>query len=100
MRTPKTHPLEVSYLVVGLVFLGIAGAWALSTTGVVDAGDVDWLIPLVLVVSGAVGLAAFAAKSLGRGRDTDPVDSYPDHDLRSDQEHTAVLPHPTEGDPR
>ena len=35
----KTHPLNVSYLVVGLVFLGISGSWALRARGAVDGGD-------------------------------------------------------------
>jgi hypothetical protein len=68
MRTPTTHPVNVSYLVVGLVFLGIAGSWALRAGGVIDTGDVQWLGPLVLVAAGVVGLIAFSAKSISRGR--------------------------------
>ena len=79
MRTPITHPLNVSYLVVGLVFLGISGSWALRTAGVIDDRDVGWLLPLVLVVAGVVGLAAFATKGIARNRtgDTD-TDEYDD----------------------
>jgi hypothetical protein len=66
----KTHPLNVSYLVVGLVFLGLAGSWALREAGVIDLGEVRWLLPLTLVVAGVVGLVAAAAK--GRRRHTDP----------------------------
>jgi hypothetical protein len=68
MNAPKAHPLNVSYLVVGLVFLGVAGSWALRTSGVVDTGDIRWLVPAVLLVAGAVGLVAFAAKGISRGR--------------------------------
>ena len=57
-----THPLNVSYLVMGLVFLGIAGSWALHEAGVVDLGEVRWLLPLTLVVAGVIGLGAAAAK--------------------------------------
>jgi len=64
----KTHPLNVSYLVLGLVFLGIAGSWALWAAEVIDTSDVQWLVPLSLVVAGVIGLAAFAAKGLGRSR--------------------------------
>jgi hypothetical protein len=64
----KTHPLNVSYLVVGLAFLGIAGSWALHESGVIDS--VDWLLPLTLVIAGGVGLVAFLAKGL-RGDRTD-----------------------------
>ncbi len=63
-----THPLNVSYLVVGLVFLGLAGAWALRTAGVVDTRELGWLLPLTLVGAGAVGLVGFAAKGLRRSR--------------------------------
>ena len=80
MNAPKTHPLNVSYLVVGLVFLGIAASWTLRASGVVDSGDIRWLVPAVLLVAGAAGLVGFAAKGLSRGREerdadgTDPID--------------------------
>ena len=70
MSTPRNHPLNVSYLVIGLVFLGLAGSWALREAGVVDLTEVKWLFPLTLVVAGLVGLAALAAKGLSR-RDAD-----------------------------
>ena len=58
----KTHPLNVSYLVVGLAFLGIAGSWALRETGVIGSAEVGWLLPLSLVVAGGIGLVAFMAR--------------------------------------
>jgi hypothetical protein len=68
-----THPLNVSYLVMGLVFLGIAGSWALREAGVVDLGEVRWLLPMTLVVAGVIGLGAAAAKGLsGRSTRTGP----------------------------
>jgi hypothetical protein len=72
----KTHPLNVSYLVVGLAFLGIAGSWALHQTGVIGAAEVEWLLPLSLVVAGAIGLLAFMARGLG-GRRTDDSTNDP-----------------------
>ncbi len=60
------HPLSISYLVAGLVFLGIAASWALRETGVVDSGDSAWLFPLTLVVVGAIGLVASLASSARR----------------------------------
>jgi hypothetical protein len=77
-----THPLNVSYLVVGLVFLGISGSWALRAAGLVDAGDVRWLLPLVLVASGVVGLLAFAGKGLSAGRHRDHDDAGDPDDPR------------------
>ena len=79
----KTHPLNVSYLVLGLVFLGIAGAWALHAADVVDSGQVRWLLPLMLVLAGVVGLVAFAAKGLGGRRDETPT--YPSYDDTTDR---------------
>jgi hypothetical protein len=78
MRTPITHPLNVSYLVVGLVFLGLSGSWALRTAGIIGNRDVGWLLPVILVSAGVVGLAAFASKGLGRTRKYDDHDDYDD----------------------
>lgn len=84
MNSTTARPLNVSYLVMGLVFLGIAGTWALHETGVVDGADVEWLVPLSLIVAGVLGLVAFATRGL-RGRRTpegaddtgqDPYDTY------------------------
>lgn len=52
------HPLSVAHLVAGLVFLGIATIWALRAADVLDAGSMEWVFPLLLVVAGTVGLAA------------------------------------------
>lgn len=71
-NTPRTHPLNVSYLVVGLVFLGLAVSWALRETGVVDLAEVRWLFPMTLVVAGLVGIVAMAAKGLSRREGGEP----------------------------
>ena len=63
-----THPLNVSYLVVGLVFLGIAAMWTLRVTGAIDTHDLGLLLPLILVIAGAVGLLGFTAKGVSRSR--------------------------------
>jgi len=64
----KTHPLNVAYLVVGLIFLGIAGSWALHAGGVIDTAQAGWVLPLVLVMAGVIGLVAFAARAASRRR--------------------------------
>jgi hypothetical protein len=68
MSSSNPRPVNVSYLVVGLIFLGISGSWALQASGTVDTAQVQWLLPLVLVGAGIVGLVAFAAKGLSRDR--------------------------------
>jgi hypothetical protein len=70
----KTHPLNVSYLVVGLIFLGLAGSWALRETGVIDLTEAQWLLPLTLVLAGLIGLGAAATKGLfGRKQETESM---------------------------
>jgi len=86
--------LQVGYLVVGLVFLGIAGAWALRAGGLVDTSQMQWLIPLVLVGAGAVGLVAFGVRGLPRRRRSEPVtdgDPYGSNDNEPDNEPTVYL---------
>lgn len=98
----KTHPLNVSYLVVGLAFLGIASSWALHQAGVIGAAEVGVLLPLSLVVAGGIGLIAFMARSFGSGRrnGTTTTDTgysgYPES--TADTEPTTYID--TEGDPR
>jgi hypothetical protein len=86
------RPVNVGYLVVGLVFLGIAGVWALRQTGVVDSHQLGWLLPLTLVAAGAIGLVAIAARSLTRNRggavplgdrDDDRLEDRDVHDLEA-----------------
>ena len=82
------HALNVTYLVLGLVFLGLAGSWALRESGVVVLEDVQWLLPLTLIAAGVAGLAAVAAKSLRRrGRGYADQDEHHDpYDLHYDTE--------------
>ena len=90
MKTSPLHPLNVGYLVIGLVFLGISGAWALHAAGVVDNADVRWLVPLVLVGAGLVGLVAFAAKGVRGGRPENRLDASADE--RYDQPYDGGIP--------
>jgi hypothetical protein len=93
----KTHSLNVSYLVVGLAFLGIAGSWALHQAGVIESTDLEWLLPLSLVAAGGIGLIAFMARSFGgRRRTTTTGNGYPGSP--GDTEPTLHID--TEGDPR
>lgn len=73
-----THPLNVSYLVVGLVFLGIAGSWVLRQAGLIDLSDIRWLLPATLVAAGLTGVVALAAKGLAYDDDAHTYD-YDDY---------------------
>ncbi len=96
MKPSPLHPLNVGYLVIGLVFLGISGAWALHAGGIVDNADVGWLVPLVLVGAGLVGLVAFAAKGVRGGRADDRLGDRADE--RYDQPYDGGIP-PHAADP-
>lgn len=96
----KTHPLNVSYLVVGLAFLGISGSWALHQAGVIGAAEVEWLLPLSLVIAGGIGLIAFMARSFRspRATPTAPAD-HPGYPVETTDTEPTQYVH-TEGDPR
>ena len=96
----KTHPLNVSYLVVGLVFLGISGSWALHASGAVDGSDTRWMVPAVLLLAGVVGLVAVAAKGLRRGRSADDVPAYDPYPATYDTGLEPAYDEPTEATTR
>lgn len=63
------HPLQVGYLVAGLLALGFALVWLLSETGVVDQPAGDGVgVSLVLIAAGLAGLLASLGRSLRRSR--------------------------------
>ncbi len=62
------HPVNVTQLVLGLMFLGIAGTWALVASDTLGTDQLGWVLPLLLVVAGAGGLIAVVAKGLTRDR--------------------------------
>lgn len=74
----RTQIVSVPHLVMGLVFLGLAASWQLREAGIIGPVQVEWLLPLILVVAGAAGLVASLAKGLPSGRsaeaDTDVDD--------------------------
>lgn len=81
----RTHPLNIAYLVVGLIFLGLSGSWALRESGVVDLGEAEWLLPVTLVIAGSIGLVAFAAKSVS-GRPSPDENDHAAQPYNSDYE--------------
>ena len=53
----RRHETDVTSLVFGLVFLGVAAIWALVQTHLLSLPDASVLGPAVLVVAGLVGIA-------------------------------------------
>ena len=85
-NAPNTHPVSVTHLVMGLVFLGAAALWGLAELDLVEVDGARWIAPLVLVVAGAVGLVVSVGR--GRRRGTDERSADPG---REDTEDTEVL---------
>jgi hypothetical protein len=61
--TYQRHPLEIGPLVFGLIFLGIVTAWGLFELDVVTGADTAWILPIVLIAAGALGVALAATRS-------------------------------------
>ncbi|HEX3005018.1 MAG TPA: hypothetical protein VHO27_12470 [Angustibacter sp.] len=70
----RRHDLDVTSLVFGLIFLGVAATWALVQTELVTLPDLSLLGPAVLIVAGVVGLAATLAKNQRSQRDEGAAD--------------------------
>jgi hypothetical protein len=61
-QTYLRHPLEIAPLVFGLIFLGIVVAFGLFQLDLVSGGDAAWILPVVLIASGALGIVLAATK--------------------------------------
>jgi hypothetical protein len=87
----RRHPLEITPLVFGLVFLGIVAGWALFETGVLTGASTAWVLPVVLIAAGALGLVLAAV----RPRQTTGPE-YPGLDDTATQVAPTTTPEPTE----
>ncbi len=96
------HPVHVGYLVTGLVLLGVSGTWALVVSGTVDSDQLGWLLPLLLVGAGVIGLVAGAAKGLSARRSR-PEPTFAEADetaplyATSDAPYDPFSPEPHDG---
>lgn len=73
------HPLNVSHLVVGLVLLGVSGLWTADRAGWIT--DTTYVLPVLLVAAGAIGLLAFALRG---------VFGEPDNQATADPTETGI----------
>lgn len=62
------RPVSIPHLVVGLVFLGVVAIWALAEAGVVEYDGQRWVLPLILVLAGSVGLLVSLVNGVRRSR--------------------------------
>jgi hypothetical protein len=62
----RGRPVSVTHLVLGLVFLGLAGMWLLAAATDVSAPDPKISGPVVLIAAGVIGLAASLANARRR----------------------------------
>lgn len=67
----RRHDVDVTSLVFGLIFLGVAGAWALVQNELISLPDLSVAGPAVLIVAGVVGLVATVAGTARSRRSLD-----------------------------
>jgi len=94
-NNPQTVPndtrVKVGHLVTGLVFLGLAGSWALHQAGVIGDAGAGWLVPLILVTAGVIGLLAMLVGSVRRNRPrVRPAESQPLEQLDDPETHETT----------
>ncbi|HEX7738520.1 MAG TPA: hypothetical protein VF426_02600 [Marmoricola sp.] len=52
------QPVKVAHLVLGSFFLGVTALWALTESGTLTWKGSSYLVPLTLLIAGAIGLTA------------------------------------------
>ena len=111
-QPPVDRSVKVPHLVFGLLFLGIAGIWALGASDVISGESLAVLGPGVLIVAGVIGLAASLANGRNRRRSaragyapesyetaeyadtgdtSEPTDTTTDHVADDGDEHTKEI---------
>ena len=69
------HPVQVTHLIFGVVFLAFAGIWALLKADITQIEDLRWLLSVPWLLAGAAGLMASAVGRRARAerrRERDP----------------------------
>jgi hypothetical protein len=72
----KTHPLNVTHLTIGLILLGLSALWGADAAGWTDFGDSAYLVPVLLIGAGLIGLVAFTLRGTRR-TENDTTEEYP-----------------------
>ena len=88
-QPPADRSVKVPHLVFGLLFLGVAGIWALGASDVISGERLTILAPAVLIAAGLIGLVASLASGRNRRRTTPTT--YTDDAVTDDVEHTEEI---------
>lgn len=92
-QPPYENRVKIPHLVFGLLFLGIAGVWALIVTEVINEDRLGIVAPAVLVTAGVIGLAASLASSRNRNRNRDiPAQGATSNDYDTDTDTDTAEP--------
>lgn len=62
------RPVKIAHLVFGSFFLGIAGLWALTESGHLSWRGSSYLVPVTLLIAGAIGLGASVLSGISARR--------------------------------
>lgn len=65
-QPPADRSVKIPHLVFGMLFLGIAGVWALIVGDVITEEGLKVIAPAVLIAAGVIGLVASLASSRNR----------------------------------
>lgn len=83
--THPERPVKIAHLVFGSFFLGIAGLWALTESGNLTWRGTSYLVPVTLLIAGAIGLGASVLSGVSaRRRARTATRPYADTDTDTD----------------
>src|SRR3954454_2831390 len=95
-QPPADRSVKVPHLVFGLLFLGVAGIWALGASDAISGEHLAVLGPAVLILAGVVALAASLANGRNRRRRDIPATYSPEsHDSTAEYAEYAEPSYPT-----
>ena len=90
-QPPADHSVKIPHLVFGLLFLGIAGIWALVAGDVITEEGLMVIAPGVLIAAGVIGLVASLASSRNRNRRSQDNHTYDHHVEPELDDHTEEI---------
>lgn len=77
MTTKTQRPFSVAHLIFAVIFLGIASLWKMAERGWITNLQATWIIPILLITAGGLGLLTFLLTAL-RPKAATPPATYAD----------------------